>query len=178
MLPEKALEIFKKNGYSYRHSSQFIELTNGDKPNPFAIIFLAACVLSIPLALIFLSPAYSLLILFVSLIPAYSLLIKSEVPQTVTLDMRDNSISSISIHGVSGRKISFKDIKAFSITSFEEFTEANALKNSVSTLIYFLTLETVNKDFKLFRFYESDLEEIKVLKSLLHDEIISRKQLS
>lgn len=171
MFTSDVVSIFKKNGYTIQSSDSILKFTSPDKPNSLLIIVLVACIVAAPLALFFLTTPVALLILFAALFPAYNIIKKSEIPQTVTLDLRTKCLELISINGIKSKTVLFRHIQEVSIGSFEEFSDSNAFKEEVSSMTYYITIEARGKKHDLFRFKETELIEVQQVKIELESNL-------
>lgn len=169
MLSRDAQRILTDNGYSIYPKNQQITITNAKKPIGIYIFLFLILIISIPIFLIYVHPIAALISGMIAIFPAYAILKGTEVPDSVRINTLEHSVDLISFSGVASKSLHFNEIEKVVVRSIQETHEASALKDDVSTMIYYLCFNIKSKTIDVLRFTESTKEELLKVK----EELIS-----
>ncbi len=164
MLSEELAKILETENYHFSQKQSLIIL---NRPSKMITIWKVSSIILI-VALPLLSIYTNITLVFLTSIllfgVLYKLLTDTEVPLEVEIDLNSKSIKLISATGLKNQSLKFNEIANLRVTSFEEFQDSNAFKDSVSKMQYFIDIELKHHRHSIIKFTKSTPETVNQIK--------------
>ncbi len=174
MLSPEALKIIELEKYNIKHSNMVLSIFKSNDTLAFWQFLTIAIAISIPLTYLFLSGMIAAILALIMLWPLYQVLKRTEIPLEITFNNNNKTITLNRASGLSRQIFSFMDINNISISSFEEYSDANAFNQTNVKFQYFINAEINGKKISLFRFDYSPIENVKLVKEEIQKLILSQ----
>lgn len=155
MLSLELANILESENYKFSQTQNLITFHR-----PTALITLwkivsAALIIALPLLSIYTNITLVNIASFVLFAALYKLLTDTEVPVEVEINLAARTIKLTSATGLKNQLLKFDEIANLRVSSFEEYQDANAFKDSVSKMQYFIDIELKHHKHSIIKFTKS-----------------------
>lgn len=152
MLSLELAKILEAENYTFSQTKSLITFYRPSAMITLWKILSAALIIALPLLSIYTNITLVTIASFVLFGALYKLLTDTEVPVEVEINLAAKTIKLKSATGLKNQLVKFDDIANLRVSSFEEFQDANAFKDSVSKMQYFIDVESKHYKHSIIKF--------------------------
>ncbi|MEQ8478197.1 hypothetical protein [Fulvivirga sp.] len=152
MLSLELAKILEAENYKFSQTQSLITFNRPSALITLWKIMSAVLIIALPLLSIYTNITLVTIASFVLFAALYKLLTDTEVPLEVEINLAAKTIRLKSATGIKSELVRFDDIANLRVSSFEEFQDANAFKDSVSKMQYFIDIESKHYKHSIIKF--------------------------
>jgi hypothetical protein len=165
MLSLELAKILEAENYNFSQTPSLISFNRPSEMITVWKLISVVLIIALPLLSIYTNITLAVIASFILLGALYKLLSDTEVPIGVEINLNSKLIKLTSATGLKNQTVKFSDIANLRVSSFEEFQDANAFKDSVSKMQYFIDIELKHEKHSILKFKSADPKTVDQIKN-------------